>query len=108
MDGRRFIAQLSEGRALKFICTSEAGYCKLFQSLAYISKFFNSDLEWAATGGSACYRLLSVSPVAAHAWNSRATSVHNQNVAHGNLTGVCFNYLFYANILTASLGQRSP
>jgi hypothetical protein len=34
--------------------------------------------------------------------------VHKQDVAHGNLTGVCFDYLFYAKILTASLGQRFP
>jgi hypothetical protein len=72
-----------------------------------IHKFFSSDLEWAATRGGAWYRLLSVSPVAACPWNSRAMLVHKQDVAHGNLTGVCLDYLCHAKILTASLGQRS-
>jgi hypothetical protein len=73
-----------------------------------IHKSFSSDLEWAATGRGARNRVSSVSPVAARAWNSRATLVHKQDVVHGNLTGVCFDYLRYAKILTASLGQRSP
>jgi hypothetical protein len=61
-----------------------------------IHKFFSSDLEWAATGRGARNRVSSVSHVAARAWNSCATLVHKQDVAHGNLTGVCFDYLHYA------------
>ncbi|KAG2096975.1 kinase-like domain-containing protein [Suillus discolor] len=34
--------------------------------------------------------------------------LHKRDVAHGNLTGVCFDYLRYAKILTASLGQHFP
>jgi hypothetical protein len=73
-----------------------------------VSKLLSSDLEWAATGGGARNRVSSVSPVAAHAWNSHATLVHKQDVVHGSLTGVCFDYLRYAKILTTSLGQHSP
>ncbi|KAG2144096.1 kinase-like domain-containing protein [Suillus bovinus] len=52
-----------------------------------IPEFSSSDLEWAANRGGAWYRILSVSIMTPRAWNSRAMSVHKQNIVHGNLTG---------------------